>query len=199
VLDVNSFGPLAALGLVGAALIAVGFNLFREAEQFHSENLEEAKAIRARLKGRFHQRFAAEVGLAVDKAAGGKPSVDVTALKKQIADDSLKSPDSGPEVGVGQLGQMLTDCDAVIKAFDGARSSKGTAGGCMILIGVLFILGGLFFLLPAQAQASNGMPVLELIGLVGALAVYGGAISYSRYLNHSRAFFNFSEQGLRDL
>ncbi|MFY9716467.1 MAG: hypothetical protein WAK40_00820 [Thermoplasmata archaeon] len=197
--DFNSFGPLAALGLVGAALVAIGFNLYRESEQFHSENLEEAKAIRARLKGRFHQRFAAEVGAAIDKAAAGKTSVELVALKEQIAKDSLTSPDGGPEVGVGKLGSMLTECDEVIKAFDGARSSKGTAAGSVILIGVLFILGGLFYILPDSTQAAWGTPSVELLGFVGLLSTWVGGRAYSQYLQWSTKFFKFSEEGLRDL
>jgi hypothetical protein len=194
--DVVSLSALGALGLVGAGILAVGFLLRREAEEFFTENKQDAKAVRAVFQGRFHQRFAEEVNLTIDRAAAGATTLELKHLKETIAKESLE-PDH--ETGVGKLGTMLTDRDAVWGSFARARDKKIQIGGRVIGLGILLIVGGLAFLLPSDVIAADGPVIAVVLGFIGLLLMVDAASAFSDYTAATTKFYEYCDRELKEL
>jgi hypothetical protein len=197
VLDpIVAYSALAAFGLVGAAVLAVGFALRREAEQFFTENKEDAKAVRATLQGRFHQQFATEVNSAIAKAGQGATTVELNVLQDRIAKAALEP---AQETGVGKLSDLLADRETAWGAFTEARDKKMDTSACLVGIGIVLIVSGLAFILPPTLLSADGGPLGVLLGFVGVLLVVLAASRYSDHLKASKTFFDFCDRELKDL
>jgi hypothetical protein len=191
-----AYSAFAAFGLVGAAILGVGFLLRREAEQFFTENKDDAKAIRARFQGRFHQRFSEEVNRTIDRAAGDATSIELKVLKENIATEALQAEH---ETGISKVGAELSERDAALAAFTNSRDKKMEAGGSVIGIGIILILSAFYFILPADVQAADGVVMLILLGVFAISLVVFGVSAYSDHAAASKKFFEFCDRELRDL
>lgn len=194
--DVVAFSALGAFGLVGTAIIALGFLLRREAEEFFTENKDNAKAVRAVFQSRFHERFAVEVIRTIDTASVGTTTTDLKVLKETIAKESLK-PEH--ETGVGDLGTLLTDRDAVWGQFGKARDKKMQAGARIIVVGVLLIVGGLVFLLPSDVLATDGVVMGLFLGFIAVLLVIDASSAYSDSATATSKFYEYCDRELKEL
>lgn len=194
--QVVAFSALGAFGLVGVAILAVGFLLRREAEEFFTENKEDAKAIRARYQGKFHQALAEEINLTIDRAAAGAASIDLKMLKEKIATEALQ-PEH--ETSIGKVGAILAERDAALQAFTKARDKKMDLGGSIIGLGIVSILGGLCFVLPSDVQSADGSVIGLILGIVAIFLTVFAFSSYGDYTTATKKFFELCDNELKNL
>lgn len=181
---------------MGAGILAVGFLLRREAEQFFTDNKEDAKAIRARYQGRFHQLLAEEINLAIDRAAADAASIELKVLKEKIATEALEPVH---ETGIGKVGAVLAERDAAQRAFTDARDEKFDLGGYVVGIGVVLILSGFYFTLPSGIQSGDGFVIALVLGIAAVILVMAAISSYSEHTAASKKFFELCDNELKDL
>jgi hypothetical protein len=189
------YAAVGAVALVGVSVMAIGFQLRREAEEFYRDHKQDATTIRAILNGRFHQKFAVEIATTIDQAAGGA-DLPTKELKEKIAKAALEP---GHETGIGELAKLLESRDEVWSLFNKNRSKKSQAGGALILLGLL--VTGLSVVAVWLNQEPFGITLIVGYGAVLLGVIFGARFvtNYSEHLEESEKFYEYCEKELVNL
>jgi len=191
----DSTAVLTVVALVALPLIAIGFQLRREAEEFYKDGKEDTKEMRAILQAQFHQQFTSEVCSTIDEAAGGRP-LSLTDLKKAIGDEALKPTHA---TKVEELGDLLERREHVLVTFKQAVSGRSNAGNGLIGVGLVVLSNALLTLIP-DAFLDQGLFLAFLLEIpVLAVIVPYTVQNFSQYAVSAKEFRDEAESQFKEL